>query len=55
MAVIVPSTNTVVEHDLAMIRPEGVTFHAGRMYIAEPQLGNDEEFEALPGRFASRS
>lgn len=49
MAVIVPSTNTVVEHDLAMIRPDGVTFHAGRMYIANPSLGSDEDFEALLG------
>jgi len=47
MAVIVPSTNTVVEHDLAMIRPSEVTFHAGRMYIANPKLGSDEDFEAL--------
>jgi len=49
MAVIVPSTNTVVEHDLAMIRPEGVTFHAGRMFIENPNLGSDEDFEALLG------
>ena len=49
IAVIVPSTNTVVEHDLAMIRPEGVTFHAGRMYIENPNLGSDEDFEALLG------
>lgn len=49
MAVIVPSTNTVVEHDLAMIRPEGLTFHAGRMYIENPKLGSDEDFEALLG------
>ena len=49
MAVIVPSTNTVVEHDLAMIRPEGVTFHTGRMYIENPNLGSDEDFEALLG------
>lgn len=49
MAVIVPSTNTVVEHDLAMIRPNGVTFHAGRMYIENPNLGSDEDFEALLG------
>jgi len=47
MAVIVPSTNTVVEHDLAMIGPAGVTFHTGRMYIANPRLGSDEDFEAL--------
>ncbi len=46
-AVIIPSTNTVVEHDLAMIRPDGITFHSGRMYIADPTLDSDESFEAL--------
>lgn len=46
-AVIIPSTNTVVEHDLAMIRPDGVTFHSGRMYIADPALDSDTAFEAL--------
>ena len=49
MAVIAPSTNTVVEHDLAMIRPEGVTFHTGRMYIANPSLDSDVAFERLLG------
>lgn len=49
-AVIVPSTNTVVEHDLAAIRPEGCTFHAGRMYIADPSLGDDADFTALLGQ-----
>jgi maleate isomerase len=47
VAVIVPSTNTVVEHDLAALRPAGVTFHAGRMHITNPNLSNDEEFEGL--------
>jgi maleate isomerase len=47
MAVIVPSTNTVVEHDLNVMRPHGVTFHIGRMYIENPVLGSDEAFEAL--------
>jgi maleate isomerase len=47
VAVIVPSTNTVVEHDMAQWRPAGVTFHAGRMHITNPNLSNDEEFEGL--------
>ena len=47
VAVIVPSTNTVVEHDMAEWRPTGVTFHAGRMHITNPNLSNDEEFEGL--------
>lgn len=45
--VVIPSTNTVVEHDLAMIQPDGVTFHSGRMYIADPALDSDTAFEAL--------
>lgn len=47
VAVIVPSTNTVVEHDMAQWRPAGLTFHAGRMHITNPNLSNDEEFEGL--------
>lgn len=47
VAVIVPSTNTVVEHDMAEWRPGGLTFHAGRMHITNPNLSNDEEFEGL--------
>jgi maleate isomerase len=47
VGVIVPSTNTVVEHDTAVLRPHGVTFHTGRMYIENPALGSDEDFEAL--------
>jgi maleate isomerase len=47
IAAIVPSTNTVVEHDLAVLRPAGVTFHAGRMLISSPNLGSDEDFTGL--------
>lgn len=49
-AVIVPSTNTVVEHDYNAIAPRGVTFHAGRMYIDQPAMGSDEDFTALLGQ-----
>ncbi len=45
--VIAPSTNTVVEHDFAMIRPQDVTFHTGRMYIENPSLDSDDAFEHL--------
>ena len=41
---IVPSTNTVVEHDFNMIGPSGVTFHTGRMYIENPSLSSDQSF-----------
>lgn len=50
MGVIVPSTNTVVEHDFNRLAPPGVTFHVGRMYIENPGLGSDAEFEALLGQ-----
>lgn len=45
--VIAPSTNTIVEQDLADIAPDGVTFHTGRMYISNPNLGSNEAFEEL--------
>lgn len=42
LAVLVPSTNTVVEAEYVRIVPPGVTVHAGRMYVARPQLHSDE-------------
>jgi len=45
--VIVPSTNTVVEHDFYAVNPHDVTFHAGRIYIDEGSLDSDDAFEAL--------
>lgn len=47
MAVIIPSTNTVVEHDYNVMRPPGVTFHVGRMFIADPAAADDDAFERL--------
>lgn len=47
VGVIVPSTNTVVEHDTALLRPHGVTFHTGRMPISDPRMDNNENYEAL--------
>lgn len=49
-AVIVPSTNTVVEHDYNLLAPEGVTLHAGRMYIESPAMGSNDDFMALIGQ-----
>ena len=46
-ATIVPSTNTVVEHDFNLLRPHGVTIHTGRMYIEDPRLDSNQTFEAL--------
>ena len=45
--VIIPSTNTVVEHDFSRVRPDGITFHSGRMYLETTDLSSDEAFEAV--------
>ena len=45
--VIVPSTNTVVEHDYWRAGIEGVAFRAGSMYIPDPTIDGDKGFEAL--------
>ena len=45
--VIIPSTNTVVEHDFYAVRPSGITFHAGRMYLETSDLSSNDAFEAL--------
>jgi len=44
VGLIVPSTNTVVEHDVWSIRPPGVTFHAGRFMVESPDLSTNEKF-----------
>ncbi len=48
--VIVPSTNTVVEHDYWRAGIDGVAFRAGSMYIPNPVMGGDEDFQALLGQ-----
>lgn len=45
--VIVPSTNTVVEHDYWGARIPGVAYRAGSLYIPDPAMGSDRDFEAL--------
>jgi len=45
--VVVPSTNTVVEHDYWRVGVEGVAFRAGSMYIPDPTIDGDAGFEAL--------
>ena len=44
IGVIVPSTNTVVEHDFTRVRPPGVTFHSSRFLVEAPDLSSDEAF-----------
>jgi len=41
MGAIVPSTNTVVEHDFHLAAPPGVTVHSARLYIARPSMADD--------------
>ncbi|GAA4369740.1 hypothetical protein [Nocardioides caricicola] len=45
--VVVPSTNTVVEHDYWRAGIDGVAFRAGSMYIENPTMDGDAGFEAL--------
>lgn len=47
VGVILPSTNTIVEHDYSMMQPSGVSFHYGRSYIVEKELDSDEAFDQL--------
>ncbi len=46
-AVILPSTNTVVEHDYYAMKVPGVTFHAGRLYVEDADAHDDAAFENL--------
>ncbi|MCX4096853.1 arylmalonate decarboxylase [Nocardia sp. alder85J] len=48
--VIVPSTNTVVEHDYWRSGIPGVAYRAGSMYIPDPVMGDDDAFRALLGQ-----
>lgn len=48
--VVVPSTNTVVEHDYWRAGIAGVAYRAGSMYIPHPVMADDEGFEALLGQ-----
>lgn len=45
--VVVPSTNTVVEHDYWRAGLPGIAFRAGSMYIPNPVMGDDADFQAL--------
>ncbi len=48
--VIVPSTNTVVEHDYWRAGIADVGFRAGSMHIPDPTMGDDTRFTALLGQ-----
>jgi maleate isomerase len=46
-AVLVPSTNTVVEPEYALMRPPGVTNHTSRIAIPNNPITSDADFSAL--------
>jgi maleate isomerase len=46
--VIIPSTNTAVERDYNLLRPDGVTFHFSRMW-AKMLINSDEEASSALG------
>jgi len=53
--VIIPSTSTTVEHDFAVMRPAGITFHAGRSYIERIGMQTDAQaIDVLDQMDASR-
>ncbi len=47
MAVLIPSTNTVVEAEYNRMAPPGVTVHSGRIMIPRPALDSDEATRQL--------
>lgn len=50
LAVVAPSTNTVVQPEFDDMRPAGVTNHFGRIYIPDDPVGGDDDFVALMER-----
>ncbi|KAF2166674.1 hypothetical protein M409DRAFT_36698 [Zasmidium cellare ATCC 36951] len=44
---IIPATNTVVEAEFSWMRAEGVSWHSGRIEIANPSLKDDEAMVAF--------
>lgn len=42
--VLVPSTNTTVEAEFNSMRASGVSWHASRIYISDPEFGSDAAF-----------
>lgn len=53
IAVIAPSTNTIVQPEMDAMRPRGVTNHMGRIVIPNAKLGSDADFSAHIERMRS--
>ncbi|MFE5856255.1 hypothetical protein ACFQ61_24015 [Streptomyces sp. NPDC056500] len=47
LAVLVPSTNTVVEAEYMAMAPRGVTLHSGRMMVPAPSVASDDDTARL--------
>jgi maleate isomerase len=47
VAVVAPSTNTIVQPDFDDLRPPGVTNHYGRIMVPNMPVGSDEDFVRL--------
>jgi maleate isomerase len=47
VAIVIPSTNTIVQPETDAMRPHGVTNHIGRIHIPDLPLTNDAEFEQM--------
>jgi maleate isomerase len=51
IGVVIPSTNWIVEAEIAALPLEGVSFHFGRMHILDARMDTDERFRAMMQRF----
>jgi maleate isomerase len=47
LAVVAPSTNTIVQPDMDALRPRGVTNHFGRIHVPDMPVHSDADFVAL--------
>ncbi len=47
LAIVAPSTNTVVQPEMDDMRPPGVTNHFGRIHIPDDPVHTDEDFDRL--------
>jgi maleate isomerase len=53
VAVLIPSTNTIVGPEFQSMAPPGVTFHTSRIKLTRTSMSTDAEFEALMEDIAS--
>ncbi len=51
IGVVIPSTNWIVEAEIAALPLDGVSFHFGRMHIVDARMDTEERFLAMMQRF----